>query len=208
MMTQLLTIGLLVLLSAMLPGPDFAIVTKNTLTHSRRSGLFTSLGISSACLVHVSYCMLGLAIVISQSIWLFNIIKYIGAFYLIFLGITSLTTKDEQPQKSNGIPDQKTRLSDAKAFGQGFLCNLLNPKATLFFLSLFTIIIKPGTFGWWGLLIPIELFIIISLWFCSLTILLSHPPIVRLLGRIEKYIAKLLGVFLIGFGVALAFVKR
>lgn len=209
MITQLFTIGLLVLLSAMLPGPDFAIVTKNTILHSRRAGIFTSIGISSACLIHITYCMLGLAIVISESLWLFNIIKYIGAAYLIYLGITSLISKEvaHNPTAAQKTV-QKARLTDFAAFRQGFLCNLLNPKATLFFLALFTVIIKPGTFGSWGIIIPIELFIIITLWFFCLTILLSHPRVLRILTRIEKYIAKILGVFLVGFGVALAFVKR
>lgn len=210
MLTQFFSIGLLMLLSAMLPGPDFALVTKNTILHSRRAGLFTSLGVGSAILIHITYCALGLAIVISQSILLFNIIKYIGAIYLIYLGITSLLAKhaDHNAAVSNQKRLQKTKMSDLTAFRQGFLCNLLNPKATLFFLALFTMIIKPGTPLLWELLYAVEMFIIITAWFCSLTILLSHPRVVRLLNRIEKYISKALGVFLIGFGVALVFVKK
>jgi threonine/homoserine/homoserine lactone efflux protein len=75
MLTQFFTIGLLMLLSAMLPGPDFALVTKNSILHSRRAGLFTSLGIGSAILVHITYCVLGLAVIISQSLLLFSVIK-------------------------------------------------------------------------------------------------------------------------------------
>lgn len=210
MAAQFFTIGLLMLLSAMLPGPDFALVTKNTILHSRRAGLFTSLGIGSAILIHITYCALGLAIVISQSILLFNIIKYIGAIYLIYLGITSLLSKHPNHGAASAAQKvlQKTKMSNLTAFRQGFLCNLLNPKATLFFLALFTIIIKPETPTLWELLYAIEMFIIVTAWFCSLTILLSHPRVLRLLNRIEKYISKALGVFLIGFGVALAFIKK
>ncbi|OGT42688.1 MAG: hypothetical protein A3F13_09500 [Gammaproteobacteria bacterium RIFCSPHIGHO2_12_FULL_40_19] len=210
MVAQFFTIGLLMLLSAMLPGPDFALVTKNTILHSRRAGLFTSLGVGSAILIHITYCALGLAIVISQSILLFNIIKYIGAVYLIYLGITSLLSKhpDHGATGSTQKILHKTKMSNLTAFRQGFLCNLLNPKATLFFLALFTMIIKPETPVLWVLLYAVEMFIIITAWFCSLTILLSHPRVLRLLNKIEKYISKALGVFLIGFGVALAFVKK
>lgn len=209
MLAQFFTIGLLMLLSAMLPGPDFALVTKNTILHSRRAGLYTSLGIGSAILVHITYCALGLAIVISQSILLFNIIKYIGAIYLIYLGITSLLAKHaDLGTGSTQKILQKTKMSNLTAFRQGFLCNLLNPKATLFFLALFTMIIKPETPVLWELLYAAEMFIIITVWFCSLTILLSHPRVLRLLNKIEKYISKALGVFLIGFGVALAFVEK
>src|SRR5438552_69104 len=133
MLTQFFTIGLLMLFSSMLPGPDFALVTKNTILHSRQSGFFTSFGIGSAILVHITYCSLGLAIVISNSILLFNIIKYIGAAYLIYLGISSLFSKQEKHIVSNNKKIKKSALSKWVAFRQGFLCNLLNPKATLFF---------------------------------------------------------------------------
>src|SRR5437764_750178 len=93
MLTQFFTIGLLMLLSAMLPGPDFALVTKNSILHSRRSGFFTSLGIGTAILIHITYCVLGLGAIISQSVLLFSIIKFIGAIYLLYLGITAILTK-------------------------------------------------------------------------------------------------------------------
>lgn len=209
MLTQFWTIGFLMLFSAMLPGPDFALVTKNTILHSRRAGVFTSLGITSAVIVHLTYCILGLAILISQSILLFNIIKYIGAIYLIYLGIGSLLTKHIDPISNPASKTlQKGKMSDFTAFRQGFLCNLLNPKATLFFLALFTVIIKPQTPGVLELLYAIEMLIIIFAWFCSLTIILSHKKVLRLLNRVEIYITKLLGIFLIGFGIMLFFVKR
>lgn len=210
MLAQAFTIGLLMLMSAMLPGPDFAIVTKNTISHSRRSGLFTSLGVAAACLIHMSYCILGVAIIISQSIILFSIIKYIGATYLIYLGVTSLLAK--QPASieptSESISVKKTSLSDGKSFRQGFFTNILNPKATLFFLALFTVIIKPETPRWWEVVYAAENFVIILTWFSSLTLLLSHPRVMRLLDKAEKHISKVLGVFLVGFGIALAFIKK
>lgn len=209
MLTQFFTIGLLMLLSAMLPGPDFALVTKNSILHSRRAGLFTSLGVGSAILVHITYCVLGLAVVISQSLLLFSVIKYIGAIYLIYLGISAILTKhDDSIEARAHRPLQKNQLPDFTAFRQGFLCNLLNPKATLFFLALFTVIIKPETPKLWELVYAIEMFIIITAWFCSLTIILSQRRMLRMLNRMEKYIEKTVGIFLIGFGVVLAFIKK
>lgn len=207
MIAQFFTIAILMLLSAMLPGPDFALVTKNTISHSRRAGIITSLGIASACLVHITYCVLGLALVISQSILAFNVIKYLGAAYLIYIGIQSLLAKVgtiSSPQKTG----HKTVMKDFTAFRQGFLCNLLNPKATLFFLALFTVIIKPETPRYWEIIYGFEMFCIITAWFCSLTLLLSHRHVMRLLDKAEKHITRFLGVFLIGFGLALAFLHR
>ena len=102
----------------------------------------------------------------------------------------------------------KTALSNMISFRQGFLCNLLNPKATLFFLALFTMIIKPSTPSYWLRIYAIEIILIALIWFSVLTCVLSHSRVTRMLARSEKYIAKLLGVFLIIFGAALAFVSR
>ena len=209
MLTEFFTIGLLILLSAMLPGPDFALVAKNTLLHSRRAGFFTALGISSAILIHVTYCILGLAVVISESALLFNIIKFVGAIYLIYLGISSLLTK-HQTSTNNSPQNISTKISmpDRVAYRQGFFCNLLNPKATLFFLALFTVIIKPETALQLKLIYAAELFVITATWFGVLTILLSHPTVMRSFQNVEKYLAKLLGLFLIGFGIGLAFLTK
>lgn len=208
MIAQFFTIGLLMLLSAMLPGPDFALVTKNSLLHSRRSGIFTSIGIGCAILIHITYCALGLAIIISNSLLLFSIIKYIGATYLIYIGVSSLLSKQPNQSSLSNQSLKKSEISNLTSFRQGFLCNLLNPKATLFFLALFTVIIKPETPAFWIIIYAIEMFFIITAWFCSLTFILSHRYVANILEKAEKYIAKVVGVFLIGFGIALAFVKK
>lgn len=208
MIAQFFSIGLIALLGAMLPGPDFAVVTKNSIFHSRRSGYFTSFGVGAAILIHMSYCVLGLAIVISSSLFLFDLIKYIGACYLIYLGIKSFLSKQSKEIFSSNKKIKKTEISNFASFKQGFLCNLLNPKATLFFLSLFTVIIKPATPFSWQVVYALEIFFVAVTWFCSLTVILSHSYIKQLLEKAEIYIAKFLGIFLIGFGIVLVFLKR
>lgn len=208
MIAQCFSIALIALLGAMLPGPDFAIVTKNALLHSRRSGCFTSLGIGIAILVHMTYCLLGLAFVISNSIWLFNSIKYIGATYLIYLGVTSLFSKQSNKIFPSSHDNVKHTISSFTSFKQGFLCNLLNPKATLFFLSLFTVLIKPETPFNLQVIFASEICIISIVWFCLLSAVLSHRYVKQLLENAETYVAKFLGIFLISFGIALAFVSK
>ncbi len=207
MLVQFVTIGLLMLFAVMLPGPDVALVTKNTISHSRRAGIFTSLGISSANLVHLTYCALGLAVVIAHSVLLFDVIKYIGAAYLVYLGMGSLQSSTSKPH-THDVAAVKSSMSDRRAYLQGFLCNLLNPKATLFFLALFTTVVKPNTAPVIVVGYVVEMFFIIILWFCGLTLLLSHGKVVRVLDRAEKYIAKGLGVLLISFGIAMLFVRQ
>ena len=208
MPTQLFTIGLLMLFTAILPGPDFALVTKNTLRYSRRSGFFTTMGLGCAALMHISYCAFGLAVIISNSLLLFSAIKYIGAGYLIYLGITCLLSKQSNQNALPNKPIKNRTVSDLTSFRQGFFCNLLNPKASLFFLALFTLVIKPATPTSWLIVYVIEIFFIIILWFSSLVFILSHPRVAQLLEKAEKYIIKILGSFLIGFGVLLLFAKK
>ncbi len=204
-MSQFLTIGLLMLLATLLPGPAFAVVTTNTLLYSRRSGLFTSLGVGCALLVHIFYCALGLAIVISQSLFIFNLIKYIGAVFLFYLGISLLIIKTPPLQ-----PDlltqhsSKSIQSSLTSFWQGFLGNLFNPKTTAFFLALFTAVISPDTSAIWLILFAIEMFLIATSWYSFVVIVLSHRRVVKILDKAEKYIAKSMGILLIGFAVVLA----
>jgi RhtB (resistance to homoserine/threonine) family protein len=208
MLTQFFTLGLLMLLASILPGPDFVVVTKNTLSQSRRAGLFTCLGTCFGTLVHITYCILGLAILISQSRLAFNLIKYAGGAYLIYLGITALLARRKNLTTAANSPHQTKTLSDVAAFRQGFFCNLLNPKASLFYLAIFTVMIKPETPVSWEIILGAEMFCIQLVWFTTLTFILSHPAVYKVLNQAEYYIAKTLGVFLIGLGVLLTLVKQ
>lgn len=207
MTTSFFSFGLIVLLGAMSPGPDFAIVTKNTLLHSRRSGILTALGISAAVIIHMIYCVLGLAVIIANSFIFLNVIKYAGASYLIYLGLSSFLTKMPQSHLLFLQPATKSVIPDYISFRQGFLCNLLNPEVTLFYLSLFTVTINPNTRLITEVINILEILFITVCWYCTLSVMLSHIYVKNLLEKIEKYMAKALGIFLVAFGVALAFVK-
>jgi len=129
------TVGIVSLLAAMTPGPDFAVVTKNSLLGSRKAGLFTAIGVGLGIFLHVAYSLVGIGFIISQSIIIFSIIKYIGAVYLFYLGCKLLKAKRDSDTQIEQV--QKTAISPFKALREGFLTNALNPKATLFFLSVF-----------------------------------------------------------------------
>src|SRR3954463_9342933 len=90
LLLSFITFGAIALLAAISPGPDFLVVTKNSINHSRRIGIMTALGVGSAILVHVAYTIVGVGLIISQSILLFSAIKLLGAMYLCYLGVTML----------------------------------------------------------------------------------------------------------------------
>jgi RhtB (resistance to homoserine/threonine) family protein len=202
MMHEFLSITILIILAAVSPGPDFAVVTKNALLYSRRAGIYTALGVSVSLLIHTVYCILGLAIIISQSLLAFSIIKYLGASYLIYIGVKGLLAqrKVERSNEEHG----KSALTGLQAFNQGLLCNLLNPKAIMFLLAFFTLIIKPGSSLFFEMSYGFEIAFINMIWFTSLSVMITHRAVKTNLHRIQFYIVKAMGAVLVAFGIRIA----
>ena len=200
-MLELITFIFINLLGVMSPGPDFAIVTRYALTGSRRSAYFSCLGIASALLIHVFYCLIGVAVFLKGSPALFRTIQVIGAIYLGYLGIR-LVFEKKNPSKSEQQPRRKS------AFFAGFLTNLLNPKATLFLLSLFTQFITTETPLWqkvaYGIVVPLTALS----WFVFLSFLLTHSAIYPRLKHYQKSFTIVMGSVLILLSVYVLFVQR
>ncbi len=196
------TVALLNLLAAVSPGPDFVMTVRNSLVYSRRSGIYTSLGISMALGIHLFYCAAGIGFLISKSVILFSIIKFLGAGYLIYMGIGSITAKGSKIDVTEAhAGNDLTRL---QAFRMGFLTNVLNPKATLFFLSLFTFVIGNSTPVY--IIITISAIIIFTAftWFTIVSIFLAQQKVQRVFLKYEQGINRTLGGFLIFLGIKVA----
>lgn len=140
-MTEWIAVITITVLAVMSPGPDFAMVTRNSLMLSRRAGVLTALGIGLGCFVHVGYTLVGVGLLIQQSLWLFNAIKLAGAVYLVYLGVKMLRAKPGAALAQNAVAP----LSDTAALRVGFLTNALNPKTTVFIVSLFMQVVRPDT---------------------------------------------------------------
>lgn len=204
-MIEYYTIGLIALLAAVSPGPDFVVIAKNALSHNRRSAVMAALGIGAGILVHTFYCVLGLAIVISQSLLLFSLIKYLGAAYLIYLGIKSLLSRD----KKMGLETvTKTPRSNWQGFRDGLLTNVLNPKCTLFMLSIFTLVVKPHTPVWVQASYGVEIALISIVWFSFLSYGLTVAVIQSKISKVQHIVSKVIGGVLIALGVAIVFESR
>ncbi|WP_263063732.1 LysE family translocator [Dickeya dadantii] len=184
------------------PGPDFFLVIKNAVRYPRLAAMMTAVGVIAGVATHMAYCVAGLAVVITTTPWLFSLLKYVGAAYLIWLGIQSLRSRGGGKLDLSGLTPQQVGLW--KAFIQGYLCNLLNPKATLFFLAVFTQVLSlnssVGEKLWyagiiWGLTL---------IWWPLLVVLIQSEPVRRGLTKAQKLIDKLLGGVLISLGIKVA----
>ncbi|NOU52081.1 LysE family transporter [Pseudoalteromonas sp. JBTF-M23] len=183
------------------PGPDFAIVLKQSIQRGRANALWTSGGVALGILVHVTYCLLGVAIILSQSPTLFNVLKYVAGAYLAYMGVQALRAKPAQGNSSSEKPVVQDTESAWQALRRGFLVNALNPKATLFFLSLFTLVISPSTptkvQAFYGLYMAFATWV----WFSFLALVLSKERVRAFFARAGHWFDRGIGVVLIALAV-------
>lgn len=197
---EFLKVALAHLLAVASPGPDFAIVVRQSLTHGRRTALWTSLGIGCGILLHIGYSLLGVGLLILGSPAWFNTAKYLGAIYLAWLGVQSLRARRRDPSAELAPTPPRPH----GAFVTGLLTNALNPKATLFFIALFTVVIDPRTprsiqagYGLWMAAATAG-------WFAFVAMAFTHEPVRRRFLRHGHWIDRTLGVVFLAFAASLA----
>ncbi|MEB0204619.1 LysE family translocator [Pseudomonas sp. CCC3.1] len=199
-MNELIAVITITVLAVISPGPDFAMVTRNSLLLSRRAGVLTAIGIGLGVLVHVTYTLIGVGVLIQQSLWLFNAIKLAGAAYLVYLGVKMLLSRPgETTVDSSVVP-----MSDWVALRNGFLTNALNPKSMVFIISLFMQVVRPET----SLEVQIGYGVFVSVahmvWFGLVAMCFSADALRKQLLAIRHWIDRAFGGLLVGFGVMLA----
>ncbi|MDH3324274.1 MAG: LysE family transporter [Candidatus Peregrinibacteria bacterium] len=196
------TVTLIHMLAVIGPGPDFIMAIKNSMTYSRKTGIWTSIGFGLGIAVHVFYCLAGLALIISKSILVFNVIKFLGAGYLIYIGIKSLNSKTSRINV-----DKQKKKEDISAFSAvkiGFLTNVLNPKVNLFFLGLFTIIISPETPTYIVLTLGGIMILNTMIWFSLVSIFFTQNKVRTVFDKFQTIFNRIFGGLLIALGVRVA----
>lgn len=187
------------------PGADLAMVMRQSLIHGRRDAIITSFGIGASLMFHVTYTILGLGLIISQSIYLFNIVKWCGVAYLLYIGVKALRAgkSDLTVQPSADVSDRK-RQSAAKSFFLGFAANVLNPKAVFFFLSIFSTVVSMHTPTEVKLGYGVVMASCLILWFVGVSMFMTTPKMRAAFSRASQWIDRASGVVFIGLGVKLA----
>nr|WP_218857838.1 MULTISPECIES: LysE family transporter [Stutzerimonas stutzeri subgroup] len=200
---EFMTVALVHLLAVASPGPDFAVVVRESVTQGRRVGSWTALGVGCGIFVHVAYSLLGIGLIVSQSIVLFNLFKWLAAGYLLYLGWRALRARPMSLDTADEV-DTTSDRSPWQAFVVGFVTNGLNPKATLFFLSLFTVVISADTPLWVQAGYGVYLAGATALWFLLVAWLFSRGRVRAGFARMGHWFDRLTGAVLIGLGVRLA----
>ena len=206
MIDQILVILGITLLVMISPGPDMVIVMRNTIVGGRAGGLQSSLGVLAGNMVHITYCAIGIGWLISESILAFNILKYAGAAYLIYIGVMSFRARDMALSAETKAELQKN--AGKSWFLQGFLNNILNPKGTLFYLGVFTMVITPETSTATTLLLVLIMMSVSALFWLFFVFTLDSTIVRNVLERGQKIVNRVFGGLLIFLGIRVAFMER
>lgn len=197
----LLLITSIHLLAAASPGPDFILVSQQTLSNGKKAGFMCSIGIALGLSIHIIYSALGLAAVIANSSTTLWVIKILGGSYLLYLGYQGIRAKPSSAITKQAVSKLPVNNSSLKNIGVGFLCNALNPKAPIYFVALFTVVLSPELpllhlviYGLWMMVIQLA-------WFSSVVVLLSRPKINEKFQRLGHWIDRILGGAMILIGL-------
>lgn len=188
-------------LAVVAPGPDFAVVVQNSVSYGRKIGVLTAIGIGAGISVHVLYTILGFGLLMQTNANIFLIVQLISALYLTYLGFelirSNLKTAHTESDLTFTSDNQNTAISKKSAFFKGFITNATNPKATIFFLGIFTTIVSQTTpltvqfgYGLWMCMVN-------ALWFIAVAYLFTLDHIRLMFLKRKKWFEIAMGSILI-----------
>ena len=208
MLMLFLTVATVHLIALMSPGPDFFFVSQTAVSRSRREAMMGVVGISLGVMVWAGVALLGLNLILQKMAWLHQIIMVGGGLYLCWMGWQLL--RSARSQNAQSAPSDEVSVvlpKPGRSFIRGLLTNLSNPKAVIYFGSVFSLFVGEdvGAGARWGLftLITGETFV----WFSLVAIVFALPAMRRGYQRLAKWIDGLAGVLFTGFGLHLIFTR-
>ncbi|POA21435.1 lysine transporter LysE [Pseudomonas sp. FW300-N1A1] len=197
---EFLALATIHFLAVVAPGPDFAVTIRQSVRFGRVVGICTALGIGAGISVHVLYTLLGVGALMHTTPWLLTVAKVVGGAYILYLGVSLLRSKPKSTVEGENVVEQSLEQQTLfKAFTTGFLTNATNPKATLFFLAIFTTLISATTplqvqalYGLWMCFVN-------ALWFVIVALFFSSSRVRVLFMRMGHWFERTMGVILILF---------
>ncbi|RWR02745.1 threonine transporter [[Pantoea] beijingensis] len=203
MLMLFLTVAMVHLIALMSPGPDFFFVSQTAASRSRKEAMMGVLGISLGIIIWAGVALMGLHLLLQKMAWLHEIIMIGGGLYLLWMGWQLLRSACQQHRRPVSPEADVILPKKGRSFLKGFLTNLSNPKAVIYFGSVFSLFVGDdvGAGERWGLflLIVTETF----LWFSMVATIFALPTIRRGYQHLAKWIDGMAGVLFAGFGIHL-----
>ncbi len=185
------------------PGPDFVVTVRYATTRSRRDGALVGLGVTSAIAVWASMSMFGLVAVLSQVSWLYDSVRLAGALYLAYLGVRALlSSRKAGPEVHGGTVIEERSVW--RVWRVGFLTNIGNPKAAVFFGSLFSALLPKHPDLWLQGTALALLLAMAACWFGVVAVLFSLPAVTRAYQRAKRVVDAVTGCVFVALAGRLA----
>jgi threonine/homoserine/homoserine lactone efflux protein len=212
---QILTFIGVALVLTLTPGADTMLVMRNVLARGARAGIMTTLGICSGLFVHATLSALGLSFILVRSATAFEVVKFVGACYLIFLGLRSLWQLFRAHQHATGgeaviaQPYGQQKAGALRSFREGLLTNILNPKVAIFYLAFLPQFMHRGDLVLAkSLLLAAIHFTLGVLWLSLVAIFLGRVRVFVTRSSVRRGLEAVTGTVLIAFGIRLALTQR
>lgn len=193
------------------PGPDTAYIVGRSVAQGRGAGLMSALGISAGCCVHSLACAFGLTALLAASATAFTVIKFVGAIYLMYLGVRLIFAKPAADQAAGEARAAGAPKSLRQLFLQGFWTNVLNPKVVLFFVSFFPQFVTMGSnHKALAFLALGGVFVVMSMIWNSFVAWIAGSVTRRFSGRpsMKKWLDRGVGSAFVSLGIKLATASR
>ena len=201
-MSIFLTVALLHLFAVASPGPDFVLVSRQSFRYGRMVAIWTSAGIALGILFHVALSLTGLSLLLQNQPDLFWYLKLAAALYIGYLGLASLISNSPIKFQNNSTDKEGRYL---KSISTGFFTNVLNPKAFIFFITVFTLVINEDTEIVIKSLLGIYMSMATFIWFTFMSILLTNEKATERFKNLIPWLEKITGLFLLILAIKIIF---
>ena len=193
-MSIFLTVAILHFFAVASPGPDFILVTRQCMRYGRKVALWTSFGIALGILFHVALSLTGLTILIQNEPSIFWYLKLAASFYIGYLGLVSLFSRSSFNLDDNSSDQSSKKV---KSVSTGFLTNVLNPKAFIFFITVFTLVIEIDTTKVIKVFLGIYMSMATFIWFSFISILITNKNAIYRFKKSIPLVERFTGLLLI-----------
>ena len=195
------------LLAVMTPGPDFLVVVQHATTRSRRHGIAVGAGVACGIVIWASGSMLGLSVLFARLSWMYDIVRFAGAAYLVYLGVRTLWSSWRRRRDTGAAPvaaPVRPEGGVGRAWRVGFLTNIGNPKAAAFFGSLLGALLPAHTGPLLRVVVMVVMVGISLAWYTAVAALFGLAPVARVYRRARRWIDRVTAAVLIALGARLA----
>ncbi|MBE7211474.1 MAG: LysE family transporter [Gluconacetobacter diazotrophicus] len=190
------------------PGPNFLVVSRLSLSRSRRSAIGATLGIAAGSLIYAALTMFGLSVLILRFAWLGEVVRVLGGAYLVWLGVQAWRSAPHGSEPVEVAGTGRARPTLSYGLRVGFLTEITNPKGVAFFLGLFAAAVPAATPFWAKLVVLCAGGTIEIAWYAAVAFALSAAPMRAGYFRIRRTVDRVLGTLLIALGLEVALDPR